>query len=58
MREPIACLYIVTFHEDLFLIYLQLPCADPGIFFRGGGGGPGPTVRKHSEQCFFFSFFF
>ena len=24
-----------------------------GNFFRGGGGGPGPTIRRQSEQRFF-----
>ena len=30
---------------------------DPGISFRGLGGGPGPTVRKQSGPSFFFLFF-
>ena len=35
------------------------PCADPGIFVRGGGGGvPGQSDKKSSDNFFFFFFFF
>ena len=38
------------------------PCADPGIFVRGGGGGggPGQSDKKSSHSVFFcfFCFFF
>ena len=40
-----------------------LPCADPGIFVRGGGGGGGVhvnlTKKKSSDSvvCLFFAFF-
>ena len=39
-----------------------LPCADPGIFVRGGGGGGGVHVnltKKSSDSvvCLFFRFF-
>ena len=27
----------------------------PGIFVRGGGGGPGPSDKKNSDNTFFFS---
>ena len=28
------------------LVKVYITCADPGIFIRGEGGGPGPTARK------------
>ena len=33
------------------------PCADPGIFVRGGGG-PGQSDKKKAPTTFFFFFFF
>ena len=33
----------------------QLPCADPGIFVKGGGG-PGQSDRKKALTTFFFFF--
>ena len=34
------------------------PCADPGIFVKGGGGGPGHLTKKALTTFFFFFFFF
>ena len=34
------------------------PCADPGIFVRGGGGGVQVSLTKRSLTAFFFFFFF
>ena len=44
----------------IYLASSEDPCADPGIFVRGGGGG-GVQVslsKKSSDNLFFFSFFF
>ena len=32
------------------------PCADPGIFVRGGEGGPGQSDKKSLTSFFFFFF--
>ena len=38
---------------------MEIACADPGNFVRGGGGeGPGQSDKKSSDVFFFFSFFF
>ena len=30
------------------------PCADPGFFVRGGGGGPGQSDKKSPNNVVFF----
>ena len=34
-----------------------MTCADPGIFVRGGGGGPGHSDKKSLDNVFFSSSF-
>ena len=41
----------------LYNARMNITCADPGIFVRGGGG-PGQTDKKSSDNVFFFLFFF
>ena len=36
---------------DLHYLFKMLPCADPGIFVRGGG--PGQSDKKSSDNVFF-----
>ena len=40
----------------LYKVRMNITCADPGIFVRGGG--PGQSDKKSSENVFFFFFFF
>ena len=38
----------------LYNVRMNITCADPGIFVRGGGGGPGQSDKKSSDVfCFF-----
>ena len=48
-----------TLTVDLVIpISCLLPCADPGIFVRGeGGGGPRQSDKKSSDSVVFFLFF-
>ena len=42
----------------LYKVRMNITCADPGIFVRGGGGwGPGQSDKKSSDNVFFFFFF-
>ena len=40
----------------LYNVRMNITCADPGIFVRGGG--PGQSDKKSSDKGFFFFFFF
>ena len=40
----------------LYNVRMNITCADPGIFVRGGG--PGQSAKKSSDNVFFFFFFF
>ena len=40
----------------LYNVRMNITCADPGIFVRGGGG-PGQSDKKSSGNVFFFFFF-
>ena len=41
----------------LYNVRMNITYADPGIFVRGGGG-PGQSDKKSSDNVFFFCFFF
>ena len=42
----------------LYNVRMNITCADPGIFVRGGGGGgPGQSDKNSSDNVFFFFFF-
>ena len=40
------------FNESLDFCNRLGSCADPGIFVRGGGGGPGQSDKKSSDNVF------
>ena len=43
----------------LYKVRMNITCADPGIFVRGGGGGGGVQVNLTKKaDVFFFSFCF
>ena len=38
----------------LYNVRMNITCADPGIFVRGGGRGPGQSDKKSSDNVVFF----